>query len=247
MLGRTHVCVVLSNQLSVIFLWYSLIYPLVWFLWQPHRYDALSFSNFVCSSQIALSIHRLLARGGHLALTGLGRARGSWPIEIPRARAAIRFHHRFKAFAPLRYPVLMTYDDFQAVHDQRREEGDKEGASLTNAKECFKAVKTLVEHGVRIKSHLQDEEGKVNLKNLARAAISNSVALVQAEASLREVGEKGGNRIGKEDSRNGLKKDEIRGAGVEWKEIERPRKRAEVTLSFVAHPQVPVLVVKVME
>ncbi|EKU22294.1 hypothetical protein NGA_0426800 [Nannochloropsis gaditana CCMP526] len=201
----------------------------------------------LAETQIALSIHRLLARGGHLALTGLGRARGSWPIEIPRARAAIRFHHRFKAFAPLRYPALMTYDDFQAVHDKRREEGDEEGASLTNAKECFKAVKTLVEHGVRIKSHLQDEEGKVNLKNLARAAISNSVALVQAEASLREGGEKGGNRIGKEDSRNGLKKEEIRGAGVEGKEIERPRKHAEVTLSFVAHPQVPVLVVKVME
>ena len=140
----------------------------------------------------------------------------------------------------LRYPEILTYADFREIHQcWEEEEGGREGGReeekeeeeeagrreeargqvLGDAKECFKAVKTLVDHGMRIKSHLKDEEGKAGLRSLARVAVSNSVALLQAERALL---------AGKEGGRKGMR-------------------RAKVSLTFVAHPQFPVLAVSVLE
>ncbi|KAM3569979.1 hypothetical protein VYU27_007934, partial [Nannochloropsis oceanica] len=163
----------------------------------------------LAEAQISLSIQRLLARGTHLALTALGRARGHPPPPPPHGSAAWRFFHRFKAFSVLRYPEMLTYTDFQDNHQCWEEEEEEEegmegrkecgeaeeggreearGQVLEDAKGCFKAVKTLVDHGMRIKSHLKDEQGKAGLRDLARVAVSNSVVLMQAERALM-VGE----------------------------------------------------------
>jgi len=122
---------------------------------------------------------------------------------------------------------MLSYADFMEHHQWGEGEGEgEEGREeareevLGDSKECFKAVKTLVDHGMRIKSHLKDEEGKAGLRSLARVAVSNSVALLQAERALmaEEEGKEGGRRT-----------------------------RAKVGLTFVAHPQFPVLAVSVLE
>eukprot|EP00624_Nannochloropsis_granulata_P005955 evm.model.NODE_42412_length_5184_cov_20.283371.3 len=135
---------------------------------------------------------------------------------------------------------MLTYADFRDNHryweEEEEEEGEAEeggreqarGQVLEDAKGCFKGVKSLVDHGMRIKSHLKDEEGKAGLRALARVAVSNSVALLQAERAL-VVGEaevEGGK------ARTGRK---------------RRLKRAKVSLTFAAHRQFPVLAVSVPE
>jgi len=144
---------------------------------------------------------------------------------------------------------MLTYTDFRDNHQCWEEEEEEEegmegrkecgeaeeggreearGQVLEDAKGCFKAVKTLVDHGMRIKSHLKDEQGKAGLRDLARVAVSNSVVLMQAERALM-VGETEGE------------------GGKEARRKSRKMKRAKVSLTFAAHRQFPVLSVTVPE